>query len=327
MRKHAAGHLFEGNAQSFRVVTFIEPKELGPRGTSERWFGLNLTRASLKAVSKYPWTETDSRASGTPPKFSVYDDPADLEYFRWVWGDAVPEKTLAAQTMDVADDIAYATHDFEDGVWSGMIPLPDLVTADESAVVALRAKLSEKDRHASITDAQVAQGLLDLFHDAFKEGHFRLDERAWAQRPFERTRENVAYLKRLSAALIGKFIDAVTRDEKFTLPDASTRLQIDLLTGIAWVWMIGRTDLRTRQFGQRRIIRQLFDGYMSHPEMLPRQRELSDLHAEDLPEAVFELNLARLVCDHLAGMTDQYALKAHQEMHEGKSPFEIRYIY
>ena len=202
----AVGRLFEGNAQSFRIVTWIEPKVFGeiPKTDRQRWFGLNLTRTSLRAISKYPVLETDPDIDPEKPKFSTYDYEPDREYFEWVWADSIPEKTLAAAIMDTADDIAYATHDFEDGVWSGMVPLADLVRADDSVLPLLHQKVTE--REPELTVAQVKQALQDLFAKAFEVGGFLEEELAWTKRPFERSRLNVMYLKRLSAAMIEMFI-------------------------------------------------------------------------------------------------------------------------
>jgi dGTP triphosphohydrolase len=137
------------------------------------------------------------------------------------------------------------------------------------------------------------------------------------------------YLKRLSAAMIGMFIDAVVDGDEFHAPEpgSETKLMLNVLTGIAWVWMIERSDLRTRQFGQRRIVERLFDGYLKDPQMLPRQQELRDLKREYPEEDKRFVHTLRLVCDHIAGMTYHYALKAYDEMYRGKSPFEIRYAY
>ncbi len=65
---------FEGNAQSFRLLTRLEAKTVADDGRSA---GLNLTRASLDAATKYPWPKRTG-----DPKFGVYDD--DLEVFNWV---------------------------------------------------------------------------------------------------------------------------------------------------------------------------------------------------------------------------------------------------
>jgi hypothetical protein len=54
---------------------------------------------------KYPTKEADA-ADHPKGKFGVYDDPADLEYFEWIWEGDDPSATLAAKITDSADDIA-----------------------------------------------------------------------------------------------------------------------------------------------------------------------------------------------------------------------------
>lgn len=322
MRKHAQG-LFEGNAQSFRIVSNLELKyENGTRS-----YGLNLTRSTLKAILKYPWDERSPAVDASHPKFCVYDDPYDRAVYDWLFkGDPTPSnprdrRTLATNILEAADDIAYAAHDFEDGVWSGMIPLHLLLSGDNAAFGALERTVVE--RHPDLfKGVSVRKRVKELLKP--------IGTREWSKKPFDRARASRGELKNFSAELIGDLIAEVTPSDRFTPPSIETKRKLYVLTGMAWTWMIRSPQLATLQYGQRRLIESLFEGYWENPQMLPQRERWMKIYDDGLAEA--DLNArpdatrddaevwrakARLICDHIAGMTDLYALHVHGEMFGG----------
>jgi dGTPase len=331
MDRHAQG-LFEGNAQSFRIVSNLELKYENPT----RSYGLNLTRTTLKAILKYPWDERSSNVNSDHPKFSVYDDTTDRAVYDWLFkGEAAPadlrdRRTLATKILDAADDIAYAAHDFEDGVWSGMIPLHLLISGDDAAIGALERTVRARDPRL-FKRVSVRKRVKELLKE--------ISGQAWARKPFDRTRASRAELKNFTAELIGDLIAAVTPNDRFTSPSDETERKLYVLTGMAWTWMIRSPKLATLQYGQRRLIESLFEGYWNNPEMLPQRERWepvyeSGLSAEDLlanpratpDDAVVWRAKARLICDHIAGMTDLYALHVHSEMFGGGAAPGLRLV-
>ncbi len=277
---------------------------------------------------KYPTIETPAMLGEQHVKFGAYRDPQDAAYFDWVWDGERPAKTFAARIMDVADDIAYAVHDFEDGTWAGMIPLYELLLENEHLIGLLETKTLERDRDGLFANGEFGPTLTALFE---------ADELEYLRRvPFDRTRWARAALKNYTAILIGDLIAAVTAGGRFLEPSGDVARRIAVLKAMAWQWMIQRTDRETIQFGQRRLVERIFDGYWEHPEMLPRREEWDALERSSKPRVALTYRRsprrvwpgkARLICDHIAGMTDGYARDVYDQMYRGTQRRELHLTY
>jgi dGTPase len=192
---------FEGNAQTLRLLTRLEPKTEGA--------GLNLTRATLDATLKYPWFRVSPGGppSQTPPqgpatKFGAYAE--DAEVFAWIRQGAPDRRPcLEAQVMDWADDVAYSVHDMEDGFHAGLITFKNLKSPTERAEVSRTAIAYCPDgvTESELTELLEALLALDIWPASYDGGP-----------------ATVAALKNLTSELIGRFCVAA---QQATLAAAS----------------------------------------------------------------------------------------------------------
>ncbi|MFI7508708.1 deoxyguanosinetriphosphate triphosphohydrolase [Micromonospora aurantiaca] len=292
---------FEGNAQTLRVLTRLEAKVLAPDGRSA---GLNLTRAALDAVSKYPWPRRPGER-----KFGVYAD--DRPVFDWLREGAPPgdRRCLEAQVMDWADDVAYSVHDVEDGIHGGYVDLrPLLADADERR--ALCADVAAAYSGEAPEDlGQVLAGLL-------------ADPVLAPLAAYDGSHRAVAALKATTSVLTGRFVAGVVAateqrhgpgphrryDADLEVP-RRIRAQCALLKGIALRYVMRRPGAGDRYARQRDVLTGLVAALLDRapdaldPVFAPLWRDAADDAAR-----------LRVVIDQVASLTDPAALAWHARL-------------
>lgn len=289
---------FEGNAQTLRILTRLEPKVLGD---DQRAHGLNLTRASLDAATKYPWPRRAGLA-----KFGVYDD--DRPVFDWMREAAPTERCcLEAQIMDWADDVAYSVHDVEDGVRSGRISLATLADREERAAVAeLAAKHFSTEPVSGLEEA--ATELLRLPVVA-----------ALAGADYDGSLGAQVALKRLTSELVGRFAGAAVAGTRERYGDgpllryaadlvvpARVACEVALLKAVALRWVMSDPHRLALQSKQRDLLAELVAALI---ERVPDALEPAFRPAwAAAPDDAARL---RVIVDQVAALTDAQAIGWH----------------
>lgn len=289
---------FEGNAQTLRILTRLEPKVLGEDGQDH---GLNLTRATLDAATKYPWP----RIAGTG-KFGVYDD--DRALFDWLrLGAPNRRRCLEAQVMDWSDDVAYSVHDVEDGVRSGRISLAALADPAERVVVAeLAAKQFSGESVSGLEEAAADLLRLPVLADL-------------AATEYDGTLAAQVALKRLTSELVGRFAGAavvetrrvhgdgvLTRYAADLVVPKRVAAEVALLKAVALRYVMSDSDRLALQARQRELLARLVAA-LAH-------------RAPDALEAAFrpawhtapdDAARLRVIVDQVAALTDAQAVVWH----------------
>ncbi|WP_171161787.1 deoxyguanosinetriphosphate triphosphohydrolase [Streptomyces sp. I05A-00742] len=302
---------FEGNAQSLRLLTRLEPKRFVPHPETGEpaSVGLNLTRAALDAATKYPWPRGGHPTDPDSTKFGVYPD--DLPVFDWLRQGAPPyRRSFEAQVMDWADDVAYSVHDVEDGLHAGHLD-PNVLSAEPERreIFAVAAR-----RYAPGADPAELAEALD-----------RLLEQEWWPHGYDGSAVAQARLKDATSQLIGRFCLAaetatreawgpgrLTRYRAGLVVPHGTRLECAVLKAVADRYVIQREDQEKLRADQRVVIAELAEALVARaPDGLdPQFRSLCN-------EAPDDAGRLRAVVDQIAALTDSSARILHARLTAG----------
>lgn len=287
---------FEGNAQSFRLLTRIEAKTVDEGGDS---VGLNLTRATLDAASKYPWA-----ASSNPKKFGVYDD--DVEIFMWMREGAHEDRTcIEAQIMDWSDDVAYSVHDLEDALVTGQIDLAHLRGDLEKLFETAR-----RDYLEDVSETEIEEALTSLMNLS-----------CWPKQ-FDRSHRHLARLKDLTSQLVGRFALAaenetrthfgngsLTRYSANLLVPRAQRVEVALLKAISGHYIIRAERSQDRYARQQSVLIDLVEAVL-----VDAPETLETFFLQEWNKASTDSQRLRVVIDQIASLTDVGAYALHRQL-------------
>ena len=295
---------FEGNAQTLRILTRIEQKVFDAEGNA---FGLNLTRATLDACCKYPWTReaavADSGADRSL-KFGVFSD--DVPVFEWIRAESPNGvKCFEAQIMDFSDDVAYSVHDFEDAIVEGFLKL-DQLDNHEAEIVA---EIERWNGHHIPTE-QLASAL-----DRLQANAYWL--RSWSDTPNE-----LGQLKNLTSSVIGSFVSRTTRatfDENQgsdfaryaadVVVPSEVAAEIAIFKGLVSYFLMSTDERKPYYEMQRNLLVELADVLLAS-----NGKHLDSLASAAWAKASTQEEQYRVVVDQIACYTDEAAERMYQAL-------------
>lgn len=303
LRKAPDSSGFEGNAQTFRILTRLAARKQGIPG-------LDLCRATLAATIKYPWPRGGN--PDLPDKWGFYEE--DREDFEWALAEVGGAKTLEAELMDWADDIAYAVHDLEDFYRAGFIPLERLASGDSldevygEVVEGWRSHLEpEPPEPAELAGLNARFELFPL------------------TQPFTGARTDRAAVRAFLAALVNDLVTSTHMQGGTLRPDRPAVLLVSVLKQLTRRYVINSPLLGTQQRGHRQIVKALFDIYFDVLEDADDPEAVHQLRwNEVLPQRWIEegsdyvgtaaADRARCAADIIAGMTEEEAYTMHHRL-------------
>ncbi len=244
---------FDHNKQSLRIVTELEQRY-------PEFLGLNLTWETREGIVKHE---------------SEYDSSDARDFNPDLRGN------LETQIANVADELAYTTHDLDDGLRSGMI------TPQTLESIALWGILVETFKWRGTT-------LVDMERHRMIRHLVGLEVTDLVQATDARLRESgvksALDVQKLSRNLIGFSEDMQRRNRE--------------LKDLLYSKLYRHYRVVRMQTKAERIISDLFNAYRAEPAILP----------DHVQTWIDKRGLERTICDYIAGMTDRYAVDEHSKL-------------
>jgi dGTPase len=252
---------FEHNFQSFRVLTKLEKRY-------KDFDGLNLTFATLEGVLKHSYPYEKPFLEGLDSAFHLEKHPS-----------------LEAMVVDHADEIAYTSHDIDDGIKYGLITFDDLLQDELCLMVDERVQKEGVLREDSLYRHRFVAGLIKLLVEDFiahsKEGAISHKK----EQPIVAT------------------LDATTSLPLGFSKEIATALK--MLKKLLFKKLYKHEKIARKMYAGKQCIKGLYEAFREDKDLLPpHQKELLNIRNEQ-----------RVIADYIASMTDRYAMKTYHEMY------------
>lgn len=307
---------FNGNAQSFRLTV----KTLSQ---SRHFPGLDLTRAVLDGAIKYPYRRDEPGPPDSDEHWCFF--PTEAQDANWV-RDQVPavrqfEKSLEAQIVDWADDVAYSIHDVEDWYRAGYMPLEMLAQSN-----GYRAEYAKRVAQ-TVSDPNFTPAQVEAAADAF----FGSPIFSEINRAYDGSSNVKEGIRTMRKGLFTEFTQVEVRDKAaprmrhendLVVVGPRTRLHNRILKSLLWEFVIAHARMATHQMGQKHVVKELFQlhvdalAYDPSTGQINKKEARLDIYPPDLRARLEDPTTSsaerlRLVADRISGMTDDYALRLH----------------
>jgi len=260
LRERGFTHGFEHNFQSFRVVTLLEQRY-------KAFLGLNLTYSTLEGILKHSYPYNKSFLPDAIREAFALDTHPSIE----------------AMIVDRADEIAYISHDIDDGVAAGLITFDTLKSSELIQVIV--QKVYDEGIHEDEDEMfryRFSSHLINhLVYSLLEESRDKIDN------------------SRVLASVI---------PSSQPIPigfSAELETQIKKLKKILFQELYQHKHIARKMFAGKQAIIGLFNALMEDPKMLPRY------YVDQLDKR----NAHRVISDYIASMSDRYAMKLYNELY------------
>ncbi|RRH96902.1 dNTP triphosphohydrolase [Mesorhizobium tamadayense] len=320
---------FEGNAQTFRILTRLEKKERykTPVGGDDR-AGLNLCHRTLAATLKYDKRIATVRKSDAKLEKGYYGSESEIiaNIKRSVLGDyQLPKgkqfKTIECAIMDMADDIAYSVYDLEDCLKVGFLTPAEMLASDDALLDEVAAAVSKQmGEREAIGRVDVQAVLIDIFSEIGEAASGEEDGKSdnlllqltRAYKASRKLSEDGYARTQFSSELVHRFIEAVELDYNEECPALSDviwpreiRLRKEVLKQYTFIAAIYAPRVKLGEYRGYDLVSDIFEALMGDRGDLLMPADVR----ERIRKAAHVSVKAREVCDFVAGMTDRYAME------------------